>query len=103
MSRLVRLNASALLCVLLSIDVCYAEGQNKVHKASKTLAEISIIGNTELPNVSFDLPWKLPSIAKRAEEKPIDALTGMLEPIEPERHRQQVFFDQHLKLDMPKF
>ena len=43
MSRLVRLNASALLCVLLSIDVCYAEGQNKVHKASKTLAEISII------------------------------------------------------------
>jgi len=78
-----------------------AEGQSDTK--TKTMSEISIIGNTELPNISFDLPWKLPTIAKRAEEKPINALEGMLAPIEPERHRQQVFFNQYLKLDMPTF
>lgn len=86
--------------VVLSLSGSIAQGQGK-SSDTKSLDEVSIIGNTELPNVSFNLPWKLPSIAKRAEQKPVKELKGMLEPIEPRRHQQQVFFSQYLELELP--
>ena len=84
-------------------DLAEKNQTNKKHSGkSNTVAEISIIGNTELPNVSFNLPWRLPSVANRAEQSPIKFLDNMLVPIEPKRHRKMVFFSEHLELDVPK-
>lgn len=85
---------------LLSLDT---HAQDRAAKQSKKLEEISIYGNTELPTLEFNLPWKLPTIAKRSEEKPVTELEGMLEPIEPKRHRQRVFFNQYLELELPNY
>lgn len=86
-----------LLLAVLMVSPLSSASDSEQNK--KSIDAVSIIGNTELPNVTFELPWKLPSITKREEQKPKSDLEGMLEMIEPERHRQQVFFNQHLKLD----
>lgn len=95
------------IVVWLALSIFSASGllaQDKsTDKQGNTISEVSIIGNTELPNVSFDLPWKLPSVTRREEQKPVARLEGMLDPIEPETHRKRLFFSQHLKLDVPKY
>jgi len=84
-------------------DLASKNETTKKHSGkSNTVAEVSIIGNTELPNVTFNLPWRLPSVANRAEQSPIKFLENMLVPIEPKRHRKMVFFSEHLELDVPK-
>jgi len=72
-------------------------------RAVESVGEVSIIGNTELPNVTFNLPWRLPSVEKREEQSPPREIPGMLTPIEPKRHRQQVHFSRYLEVEMPQF
>jgi len=91
-----------LLLILLFLSPnTYAESAKD--DKTKTVGAVSIKGNTELPDVTFDLPWKLPTIAKRSEEAPPAELEGMLDPIEPVRHRKNVFFRDHLKLEHSRF
>ncbi len=75
------------------------QSDNKV----ETLSEVSIIGSSELPNVSFDLPWKLPTVEKRDEASPPKNISGTLEAIEPVRHWQQIHFSRFLEVDSPSF
>ncbi len=90
---------SVLLIYTSSPVILAAQPENQV----ETVGEVSIIGNTELPNVTFNLPWRLPSIENREEQSPTKELAGMLEPIEPDRHRQMVHFSRYLELDVDKF
>lgn len=92
------------LCPLLTLaeSAKLTSGKTAGDQSHKGVSEISIIGNTELPNVSFNLPWRLPSVANREDQSPIRELKNMLVPIEPRQHRKKVFFSQHLELDLPK-
>lgn len=74
-----------------------------VANSERQIEEVSIIGNTELPKVSFNLPWRLPSVVKRSEAKPPSEIPGMLVPIEPTRLQKHIFFNQHLELAMPDY
>jgi len=76
-----------------------SEEKNEV----ETLTEVSIIGNAELPNKTFDLPWRLASVEKREEQSPPKKLTGMLMPLEPRRYRQQINFSRFLQVDTTHF
>jgi len=69
----------------------------------QTMNEVSIIGNTELPSTSFDLPWRLPSVDKREEQSPLKDVPGLLRPIEPFRYKQQVYFSKYLEIDTSHF
>ncbi len=89
------------LLVLLS-HASMAESTNSKNKV-ETLSEVTIIGNTELPNVNFDLTWQLPTIEKRDDQSPPKQVPGVLVPLEPERHRQQIHFSRFLEVDSPKF
>lgn len=70
---------------------------------SDTVGDISIVGSTELPKAVFSLPWRLPSVEKREDEAPPREIGGILEPLEPKRHRKQIYFDRHLDLEMPSY
>ena len=72
-------------------------------KAVETIGEVSIIGNTELPTVTFNLPWSLPSVEKRSDQSPTNKLPNMLTPIEPVRHKQMVHFLHYYQIEMPHF
>ena len=89
------------ILLLVSTFVTSAEkqGANRV----ETLSEVSIIGSNELPNVNFGLNWKLPTIDKREEASPPENIPGVLQPIEPVRHRQQLHFSRFLEVDSPSF
>lgn len=81
-----------------------SEGESaNVADSERQIEEVSIIGNTELPKVSFNLPWRLPSVVKRSEAKPPSEIPGMLVPIEPTRLQKHIFFNQHLELAMPDY
>jgi len=97
--QLVWLYRCAVLVLCFPAFVLAAENENRV----ETVGEVSIIGNTELPNVTFNLPWRLPSIENREEQSPPKELPGMLAPIEPKRHQQQVYFHRFLELDVSGF
>lgn len=99
---MMKVNVVFMCSLLLLAGWSHAQDRSAKQKGNK-VSEVSIIGNTELPNVSFDLPWKLPSVTRREEQKPTARLEGMLDPIEPETHRKKLFFSQHLKLDVPKY
>jgi len=88
------------ICAVCFVSFVHAEdSKNTV----ETLAEVSIIGSSELPNVSFDLPWRLPSIEKRGEQSPPKKLPNILQQIEPNRHKQKIHFSRFLKVDAPHF
>lgn len=76
------------------------------HAAEKnveTLDEVTIIGNTELPRVSFDEPWQLPSVEKSIDRSPPKDVPGVMEPIEPHRYKQQLHFSHYLEVDVETF
>lgn len=75
------------------------QSENKV----ETLSEVSIIGSSELPKVNFDLPWELPTVESRDDASPPKNISGVIEPIEPSRHRQQVHFFRFLEVESPTF
>lgn len=102
-----RARVAAILCALglfsLAAELA-AETPADGSKKPSRLREIEIIGNTELPNVSFDnIPWKLPTVQKRSEQAPSKRIQNMLVPIEPHRHKEQVYFNKNLKIDMSRF
>lgn len=72
-------------------------------KKVETLDEVTIIGNTELPRVSFDEPWQLPSVEKGIDRSPPKDVPGVLEPVEPHRHKQQLHFSHYLEVDVETF
>lgn len=72
-------------------------------KAVKTMKEVSIIGNSELPSAEFDLPWRLPSVDKREDESPVKDVPGLIRSIEPYRYKQQIYFTKYLEVDTPRF
>lgn len=76
---------------------------NEGNEEADKVLELSIIGNNELPRVSFNLPWKLPSVENREDQSPTNELTGILAPIEPEQHKKRVHFSRYLELDIPEF
>jgi len=69
----------------------------------ETLSDVSIIGNSELPSINFNLPWRLPSIEKRGEESPPKDISDVLTPLEPRRNRQRIHFSHFLEVDAPHF
>lgn len=94
----------ALCCSVVSSLAC-AESNNSDSSSkvsSKKLDEVSIIGNRELPQVEFVVPWGLPSVPERADQKPLAKLENMLAPLEPVVHRKRIFFSQHLEVQSPK-
>ena len=97
----------SIICVLMSFMAMHAQVFAEPSKAkpgsSLVLDEVSIIGNTELPNVGFELPWKLPTVQKREDSQPLPELDGMLVPIDPIRHRKDVIFSQSLELEVPNY
>lgn len=72
-------------------------------KKVETLDEVTIIGNTELPKVTFNEPWQLASIEKSLDKSPPKDLPGVLEPIEPHRYKQQIHFSHFLEVDIESF
>ena len=82
-----------------------AESQPQKSQAapSNTVGEISIVGSSELPTATYSLPWRLPSVEKREDEAPPIEITGVLDMLEPKRHRQQIYFDRHLDVEMPSY
>ncbi len=68
-----------------------------------TVGEISIVGSTELPNMSFSLPWQLPTVESRDKQKPPKELAGMFEMLDPVRHRKQIYFERYLQVEMPSY
>ena len=72
-------------------------------KKVETLDEVTIIGNTELPKVTFNEPWQLSSIEKSIDKSPPKDLPGVLEPIEPHRYKQQIHFSHFLEVDVESF
>jgi len=79
-----------------------AQSTNSKNKV-ETLSDVNIIGNTELPNVTIDIPWQLPTIEKRDEQSPPKQIPGVLAPLEPHRHRQQIHFSRFLEIDVQTF
>lgn len=94
--------AQLLGCSLLVCGLSSANAE-ETPQIVESVGDVSIIGNTELPNVTFNLPWRLPSIEKREEQSPPREIPGMLTPIEPKRHQQQVHFSRYLEVEMPNF
>ena len=82
--------------------VAYVNAEDNDGKV-ETLAEVAIIGNSELPSISFDLPWRLPSVQKREEQSPPKEIPGVVMPIEPRRYKQQLHFSRFLEVDAPHF
>lgn len=74
-----------------------------LEKKVETLDEVTIIGNTELPRVTFDQPWQLPSIEKSEERSPPKDLPGIMVPLEPHRYKQQLHFSHYLDVDIEVF
>jgi hypothetical protein len=72
-------------------------------KRADTVGEISIVGSTELPNVTFSLPWQLPSVESRDGQKPPREIAGMFAPLDPKWHRQQIHFNRYLDVDLPSY
>ena len=72
-------------------------------KEIKTMKEVSIIGNAELPDTTFDLPWRLPSVDKREQQSPLKKFPGLLKPIEPFRYKQQIHFSKYLDVNTSSF
>lgn len=89
-------------CVLILLSVMSFFSQ-AAEKNVETLGEVTIIGNTELPRVSFDQPWQLPSIEKSIDKSPPKDIPGVLVPIEPHRYREQIHFSQFLEVDVEPF
>jgi hypothetical protein len=87
---------------VLSFQSAFAAAAGKDNKV-ETLSEVSIIGNTELPNVNFNMTWKLPSVEKRDDQFPPKEISGVLVPIEPKRYKQQIHFSRFLEVDAPSF
>ena len=74
-----------------------------IEKNIETLDEVTIIGNTELPRVTFDQPWQLPSIERSSDKSPPKDIPGVLMPIEPHRYKEQIHFSQFLDVDVESF
>lgn len=74
-----------------------------LEKKVETLDDVTIIGNTELPRVTFDQPWQLASIEKSSEKSPPKNIPGVLVPIEPHRYKQQLHFSHFLEVDVESF
>lgn len=109
--KLAVFSAKTLILLLFMQGALMAESAPKKQDAkvsgkstqADTVGEISIVGSTELPNVSFPLPWRLPSVEKREEGSPPREISGTLGHLEPKRHRQQVHFDRYLEVEMPSY
>ncbi len=93
----------ALFFCFVNLQAIADENLKKEAQAVETVGEVSIIGNTELPNVSFNLPWRLPTVENREEQSPRKELANTLEPLEPKWHQQSVHFSRFLKLEIPEF
>ncbi len=106
MTRLRVVTVKHLVVIFTLFQAWYVNAENgskKNAQAVETVGEVSIIGNTELPNVTFNLPWRLPTVENREEQSPVKELPNMLTPIEPLRHQQQVYFSRYLQLDVVEF
>jgi hypothetical protein len=73
------------------------------NRSERSLSQIDIIGNTELPAEEINLPWRLPSIEKRNVTKPNFELKGVLNPIDPDAFKRDIHFFKHLELDGVRF
>ena len=92
-----------LLFVVIGLAFISCSLQSEEKKGVQTMKEISIIGNEELPNTNFDLPWRLPSVETRDEESPLKKFPGLLRSIEPHRYKQQIHFSKYLEVDSSHF
>lgn len=89
-----------LLVILLSMSALYLEA---LAEEVETLDEVSIVGNSELPSVNFNLAWRLPSVQNREEQSLPKDLPGILDSIEPTRLQKQIHFSRFLEVDIPRF
>ena len=88
-------------CCILLLGMSFLS--QAIEKKVETLDEVIIIGNTELPRVTFNQPWQLPSIEKSADKTPPKDIPGVLVPIEPHRYKQQLHFSHFLEVDVESF
>ena len=93
---------SLIFCVLVLLLGMSFFSQAK-EKNVETLSEVTIIGNSELPRVSFDQPWQLPSIESTSDKSPPKDIPGVLKVIEPRRYKEQLHFSQFLDVDVESF
>jgi len=92
--------SSKFVVVVFSLFVLFSE----IHAEEvETLDEVSIVGNSELPSVSFNLAWRLPSVEKREESSLPKDLPGILDAIEPVRLQKKIHFSRFLEVDIPRF
>tara|TARA_R110002167_G_scaffold180956_23_gene381207 strand:+ start:1036 stop:1362 length:327 start_codon:yes stop_codon:yes gene_type:complete len=99
LNRFIRVQTAFIFILLLGMSFL----SQAIEKKVETLDEVTIIGNTELPRVSFDQPWQLPSIEKSADKSPPKDIPGVLVPIEPHRYKQQLHFSHFLEVDVESF
>ncbi len=97
------LSRSAMLALSCLFGLVMSFYSHAAEKKVETLDEVTIIGNTELPKVTFDEPWQLASIEKGADKSPPKDIPGVLVPIEPHRYRQQIHFSHFLEVNVESF
>jgi len=69
----------------------------------ETLDEVSIVGNSELPALDFNLSWRLPSVESRKDHSLPKDIGKVLSPLEPKRHQQLIHFSRFLEVDTPRY
>lgn len=94
---------SRLMCSIFFSLLAFSVTAEGEKKTVESVVDVSIIGSSELPSVSFNLPWRLPSVEKREEQSPSVDIPNLLDPIEPEKHKQLVHFSKYLEMDLPAF
>ena len=73
------------------------------HDKVETLEEVSIMGNSELPALDFNLSWRLPSVESRKDHSLPKDIVDVLSPLEPKRHQQLIHFSRFLEVDTPRY
>ena len=76
---------------------------NDTDNKVETLEEVSIVGNSELPALDFNLSWRLPSVESREDQSLPKNIVDVLGPLEPKRHQQQIHFSRFLEVDTPRY
>lgn len=93
----------ALILVLFSLATGTHANEKSDKNSEPSVVDVSIIGNSELPRLNFNLPWRLPTVENRTEQSPSIEIRYIYAPIEPEKHRQLVHFERYLEVDLPSF
>ena len=74
-----------LLCSILSYTTVYAEDRIK-------LDETTVIGNQDLPRVTYILPWQLSSMPNLADPPLAQLINEALAPVDREVFRRQLHY-----------